>query len=116
MKCGNCETEFTDKDAIGVPPADCQVINSHEYNEHRTQYIAHECPGCGAILSTRFTREQNYQSCACSAKGSDGNGGEVCYDCGHIVGGLNDGGFSDFHAVPTSDHVESIRNYYETIE
>ena len=116
MKCGNCGTEFSDEEVTCVPPADCSAINSHEYNEHRKQYIAHKCPGCGAILSTEFTRERNAQSCACSATGDDGHGGEVCYDCGYIRGGLNDGGFSDHHAVPMSDHIESIRDYYETIE
>jgi len=116
MKCGNCETEFSDEEVIGVPPADCPVINGHEYNEHKKQYIAHECPGCGAILSTQFTREQNYQSCACSATGDDGNGGEVCYTCGYIRNGFDDGGFSGYHAVPKSEHVGPIRDHYETIE
>jgi len=54
MKCGNCGTEFSDEEVTGVPPADCSAINSHEYNEHRKQHIAHKCPGCGAILSTEF--------------------------------------------------------------
>jgi len=50
------------------------------------------------------------------SRGDDGNGGEVCYDCGYIWGGFNDGGFSDHHSVPISDHIDSIRDYYETIE
>ena len=79
MKCGNCEAKFSTDEAV-------PVYGTSQHGS-RGQVTAHECPGCGETLSTRFTREQNINRCGHNAT-VDGHSPEgyreTCSECGAV--------------------------------